>query len=68
MHTCKLMVMDGWDDMHFYVLYNSIAVISRRCKVTMKGCMPWIPVHGWKLNLKREHVLILYVYKVQSLF
>ena len=38
---------DGWlDDLRFYVLFNSISVISGRWRMIMKGCVQWNPFYG----------------------
>ena len=38
---------DGWmDDLRFYVLFNSISVISGDVWMIMKGCVQWNSVYG----------------------
>ena len=34
------------DDLRFYVLFNSISVISGRCSDDLKGCVQWNSVYG----------------------
>ena len=47
---CLPCVGRGWvDDLRFYVLFNSVLVISGRCgKVIMKSLVQWKRVYVWK--------------------
>ena len=46
----KEMSNKGMDDLRFFVLFNSVSVISGRWEVEMKGCVQWSSVYVEKIS------------------
>ena len=52
-------IADGWlDDLQFYILFNSISVISDNGQMIMKGCVHWNPIYGFTIAEKVEELLM----------